>query len=261
MRYANGKRYPKEKPMNDISRRTMIGAALGAGVAAGAAGAASPIKSGHAVLLGDSIFDNKVYVGDDPAVIDQLREGMGQFWKTTLLAVDGHVTSDIPGQLARLPSDANHLILSIGGNDALRQQTIFLKPTTSVAEGLLELAQVRKTFEASYNAALAAVLSQKAKTVVCTIYDPRFADPTQQRLCVTALAVFNDCILRAAVRNALPVLDLRMLMNQDAYYANAIEPSAKGGEQITGVLRHILLHHNFENKSCVLYGSAPDWSR
>lgn len=61
MRYASGKRYPNEQPMNPISRRTMISAALGAGVAAGAAGAASPLNIGHAVLLGDSIFDNKLF--------------------------------------------------------------------------------------------------------------------------------------------------------------------------------------------------------
>ena len=60
----------------------------------------------HAILLGDSIFDNGVYVPDGPAVTDQLRAGPSEEWRASLLAVDGHVTADVESQLAGLPRDA-----------------------------------------------------------------------------------------------------------------------------------------------------------
>ena len=72
----------------------------------------------HVVLLGDSIFDNGVYVPDEPAVEDQLRAALPASWRVTRLAVDGHVPADVAGQLAKLPEDATHLIVSCGGNDA-----------------------------------------------------------------------------------------------------------------------------------------------
>jgi len=73
----------------------------------------------HLVLLGDSIFDNGVYVQrGQPAVIDQLKAQIKDHgWKATLLAVDGHVLSHIADQLRNLPKDATHLFISIGRID------------------------------------------------------------------------------------------------------------------------------------------------
>jgi hypothetical protein len=75
-------------------------------------GAAIP----HLVLLGDSTFDNKVYVGrGNPAIIDQLTlKAKGRGWNATSVAVDGHSISHIPTQLTRIPQDATHLFISIG---------------------------------------------------------------------------------------------------------------------------------------------------
>ena len=74
---------------------------------------------GHVVLLGDSIFDNFRFVPGEPTVIDQLREELPPGWCASLLAVDGHVAADVPAQVANLPGDATHLVVSAGGNDAL----------------------------------------------------------------------------------------------------------------------------------------------
>src|SRR6476659_6170002 len=79
---------------------------------------------GHVVLLGDSIFDNARYVPDRPPVIEQLRRSLPVGWRATLLAVDGHVTNDVERQLCRLPADATHLVVSVGGNDALAESGI-----------------------------------------------------------------------------------------------------------------------------------------
>src|SRR5436853_322199 len=98
---------------------------------------------GHVVLLGDSIFDNARYVPDRPAVIEQVRKGLPSGWKATLLAVDGHVTRDVAGQLAGLPADATHLFVSVGGNDALGESAILLEPACTVGEALALLGEMQ----------------------------------------------------------------------------------------------------------------------
>ena len=73
----------------------------------------------HLVLIGDSIFDNAAYTRGGPDVVSQVRGLLPPGWEATLLAVDGSTTDHVAGQLGRLPSQATHLVLSVGGNDAL----------------------------------------------------------------------------------------------------------------------------------------------
>ena len=61
---------------------------------------------GHIVLLGDSIFDNAVYVPGGPSVIEHVRRVLPIGWKATLLAIDGARMSSVERQLQRLPADA-----------------------------------------------------------------------------------------------------------------------------------------------------------
>jgi hypothetical protein len=44
------------------------------------------------MLLGDSIFDNDIYVPGEPAVVEQLNQRLEGCGRAELLAVDGHVT-------------------------------------------------------------------------------------------------------------------------------------------------------------------------
>src|SRR6188472_4484107 len=84
------------------------------------------IMPGHIVLLGDSIFDNARYVPGGPSVIEHLRRILPGGWRATLLARDGSVTADVARQLAAVPEDATHLVISAGGNDALEQGSVIL---------------------------------------------------------------------------------------------------------------------------------------
>ncbi|MCI0418325.1 MAG: SGNH/GDSL hydrolase family protein, partial [Acidobacteria bacterium] len=52
-------------------------------------------------------------------------------------------------------------------------------------------------------------------------------------MAVAGLSVFNDCITYEAFRLGLPLIDLRLVCNEDRDYANEIEPSVHGGEKIT----------------------------
>ncbi|WP_210507167.1 SGNH/GDSL hydrolase family protein [Naasia sp. SYSU D00057] len=200
----------------------------------------APPAPGHVVLLGDSIFDNKVYVGRDPDVVAQVREILPEGWRATLLAVDGDVTSGVRRQLRGLPADATHLVVSVGGNDALGFAHVLDSPASSVAEGLVLLKGAQDAFARSYEDMLDGVTALGLPTAVCTIYDTPPSSPSHAVI-RTGLAVFNDAITRAAFRRGVTLLDLRLLCTEDADYANPIEPSAHGGAKIaTGIAEWVL---------------------
>lgn len=194
----------------------------------------------HVVLLGDSVFDNAAYVAGGPDVVRQVRTLLPSGWQATLGAVDGSVTSGVERQLGRLPPDASHLVISAGGNDALGYASILEARVQSVAEAVDRLASVRERFGQDYERMLDRVMERRLSTAVCTIYDTRIPQP-RWRLVVTALSVFNDCITRAAFARDLPVIDLRLLCDQDEDYANPIEPSVRGGEKIAAAIAGLMV--------------------
>jgi hypothetical protein len=202
----------------------------------------------HVVLLGDSIFDNAAYVGGGPDVIRQLRALLPAGWKGTLAAVDGAVTTSVARQLQQVPRDATHLVVSVGGNDALGQVHILDDASRSIADALNRLAGIGDGFERSYGAMLDAVMARALPTVLCTIYNPRYPDPRMQRLAVAGLTIYNDTITRAAFGRGLPVIDLRLVCDDDADYANPIEPSSRGGEKIAAAIARVVAEHDFSRR-------------
>jgi hypothetical protein len=208
---------------------------------------------GHVVLLGDSIFDNAAYVGGDPDVVHQLRERLESGWQATLLAVDGSVAADVARQLVRVPSDATHLIVSAGGNDALGHLDLLEERTRSVGAAIERLASIRESFHAAYGRMLEVILRLRRATVLCTIYDPCFPDRRLQRLAVAALTLFNDVVTRQAGSAGVPVIDLRRLFDDAACYANPIEPSVLGGARLADVISRIVTEHDFSVRRAVLY--------
>jgi hypothetical protein len=203
-------------------------------------GSSSVLHMSHLVLLGDSIFDNGAYTGGGPEVLAQVRRHLPQGWRSTLLAVDGSTTKDIDGQLQRLPSDATHLVLSVGGNDALGRSDILATRATTTAESLSLLHGVIRKFEASYRSMLEACVGRKLPLLVCTIYNGNFPDRHYQECVTVALCAFNDVIIRAAVERNLEILDLRSVCSSAGDYANTIEPSSRGGEKIAAAMVEVV---------------------
>jgi hypothetical protein len=194
----------------------------------------------HLVLLGDSIFDNSAYTGGKPDVIAQLRKVIPRGWEADLLARDGATTEGIAAQLARVPSDATHLVLSVGGNDALMQQHLLRSSATSTAEALAVLGNAVRHFEAAYRKVIAACIARGLPLTICTIYNGNFEDRQYQRLVQIALALFNDAIIRTATEYHLNVIELRMVCSQAEDYANAIEPSSTGAAKIARAILSVI---------------------
>lgn len=193
----------------------------------------------HVVLLGDSIFDNAAYTRGEPDVVTHLREVLGRAWECTLCAVDGSTTRDLFRQLDRVPRDATHMVVAVGGNDALGHYDLLTAPVSSSGQALALFAKRLQQFASDYGAALQRVLALRLPTTVCTIYNGNL-DPREAPLARVALMTFNDVILQFAFARALDVIELRQVCSETADYANPIEPSGRGGRKIAVAIAHAL---------------------
>jgi hypothetical protein len=65
--------------------------------------------------------------------------------------------------------------------------------------------------------------------------------------------VFNDTILHEAFARGLPVIDLRIMFDDDADYANDIEPSVRGGAKIARAIASLVETHDFTRQRTEIY--------
>jgi lysophospholipase L1-like esterase len=212
----------------------------------------------HIVLLGDSIFDNAPYVPAGTHVQAQLQSLVPPVDLVSLLARDGSVLTDMVAQVARLqelPEEADWLVVSCGGNDVLGLVGAMQSKVGSVIEAAALLANWQAEFRRDYRRMLNLVLSRRKPVALATIYDgvPGL-DPGLR----TALAPFNDVILREAIAHRLPVLDLRLICDQPDDYASMspIEPSVQGGGKIAATIAQLVREQDPGARRTVVYGYA-----
>ena len=199
------------------------------------------------ILLGDSIFDNQPYVGEGESVTSQLQQYFGETGLVHLSAVDGNIVIDVTDQLEKLVSQKNetdfistHVFVSCGGNDLLHLNASGLldKPTSSIRESLEALHKAREVFRQEYQIMLKKIIKQFGRVTVCTVYDRIPNLPSAER---TAIALFNEVILKEAFDRNLKVIDLRCLCNEKEDYSEVspIEPSKQGAGKIADAIFEI----------------------
>jgi len=207
----------------------------------------------HLALLGDSIFDNAAYVPGAPAVIDQVKAKLPLGWQASLLAVDGSLARDVVKQISGLPGSVTHLVLSVGGNDALGALALMYSPTPiPMMNALAMLAEVQLKFEAEYLQVITALMATGKPLLICTIYD-KVPGLTQELR--SALGLFNDVIIRAGVGNGISMLDLRAICTDETDYStlSPIEPSSVGGDKISERIVRVVQEHSFGARGCSIY--------
>jgi hypothetical protein len=234
-----------------VGRRFVIGSLAAVSVTAAILARETGEPMPHAVLVGDSIFDNGAYVAPGEEVIEKLMRQLPAGFQASLLARDGAVIADVASQLADLPADTSHLVVSAGGNDALQNVGILGASATSVADALTQLRSIRDRFRADYDAMLDTVLRQNLPTAICTIYEAQLPDMRQRELAAGALTMLNDLITRSAVTRRLPLLDLRVIFSHRGDYANAIEPSGEGARKLAAAIVELLQRHDFHGPTAV----------
>jgi hypothetical protein len=207
-------------------------------------------------LLGDSIFDNAPYVAKGCEVQTQLQAMLGDGHRVILLARDGDVLADISTQVSRLgdmPAESTRLVVSCGGNNVLGLVGHMRSSVRSVLEAAELLASWQAEFRFEYRRMLDQVLPRGLPTAVSTIYD---GVPGLSPGLRTALAVFNDVILREAAARGLPVLDLRLICGDPGDYspASPIEPSEQGGQKIAAAIAALVRSQDTAAQRTVVFG-------
>jgi hypothetical protein len=214
----------------------------------------------HVFLLGDSIFDNAPYVSKGDEVQAQLQAMLGERHRVILLARDGDVLADVQAQASRLrdmPAPSAHVLVSCGGNDVLGLVGHMQSGVRSVLEAAALLAAWQAEFRAAYRGMLDALLALGLPVAISTIYD---GVPGLSPGLRTALAVFNDVILREGIARRLPVLDLRLVCDHPGDYspASPIEPSKQGGRKIAAAIAELLRSQDPAAQRTVVFGPARD---
>ena len=166
-------------------------------------------------------------------MVAHLRGLLGTGDAATLCAVDGAVARDVERQLGRVPATATHLVLSAGGNDALRNYDLLNTRLRSTAEAFALFRQRLDAFARDYAEALSGVVraARRRPVAICTIYNGDLG-PVEGPIATTALSMFNDVIIGAGVAGGHDIFELRAICNEPADYANPIEPSGRGGLKI-----------------------------
>ncbi len=196
--------------------------------------------SEHIVLLGDSVFDNRRYVGDSPDVITYLRQMLPEGYTASLYAVDGDKILDIKTQIRNTPEDVTRFFISVGGNDALENIHLLSDDSLTGPETLKQLAQQADSFYGKYSQAIDAVLKYNRPTYLFTIYNGDL-DENIKVAAKAAVSVYNDRIYSAANKRKIPVVELRGICNQREDFVSAIEPSAGGGKKIAAAICRCVL--------------------
>jgi hypothetical protein len=185
------------------------------------------------VLVGDSVFDNQVYVdpGQDSVTKHLNRKLEPLNWRLDMRAVDGAVVSDVQYQLGnKLVPTPCTFVMSAGGNDALQ----YLDQIAKL--GLMDFYEIKERFREEYIQTLNELLEYGQPLIVCTIYNPKMQEPQVQKMAEAGLSFFNDVICEEALRRDMPIIDLRDVCSEASAFANPIEPSEIGGDLITDVI-------------------------
>lgn len=194
------------------------------------------IKKHHVSLLGDSIIDNKVYVGEgELSVTEHLQHNSSCYF--TMIAVDGDTTADVlDNQLDNLKEPVSHIVLSIGGNDLLQNLYLLQDETSGMKFALEKCSELISEIQENYIKILEHLSQNDTKVLLCTVYEGDLESDLllaeYDKAGQVMLKMHNDTVYYLASKFEVDVLELRNIFTNKEDYANPIEPSHIGGEKL-----------------------------
>ena len=193
------------------------------------------VKKHYVSLLGDSIIDNKVYVGEgELSVTEHLQYNSSSNF--TMIAVDGDTTEDVlENQLDNLKEPVSHIVLSIGGNDLLQNLHLLQDETSGMKFALEKSSELIGEIQENYSKILEHLSQYDAKVLLCTVYEGDLESDVllaeYDKAGQAMLKMHNDTVYYLASKFDVDVLELRNIFTNKEDYANPIEPSHLGGKK------------------------------
>ena len=195
------------------------------------------------LLFGDSVIDNKYYVGENEnSVLEHLQNISND--EFIQIALDGDTTRDVLDKQLQVSTikDASKIILSVGGNDLLQNLSFLYKSNfENVNEGLICLQnQIFQPLTERYEAIVKVLSSYRANLLLCTVYEGDLGRTDEFRGVLDSSKImassFNDIVYKTAKKFNADVLELRQILTESDDYANPIEPSHTGGEKLANAI-------------------------
>lgn len=188
----------------------------------------------HVVLIGDGLGGLARPKERSPGELEgKLMPGRRDAWKLTVLPADQILA---PSPLSEFPADATHIVISIEGNHAIQDSGLLAGKPGSMEEGLARLSYAADQFEDKVEALIRAAQETRLPTVICSMWPPRYPEPTRQRAAVAALGIFNSRILRRAVDARISLVDLRRVCTEQGDYADQTMLSRMGLQKAANVI-------------------------
>ena len=194
----------------------------------------SPDVIRHLVLLGDALQNIDLGKGQaETALVPQPRNP----WKLTVLQPPEVLRQ---GRVRAIPAGVTHIAICVDGGWAIETSGLLQGSARTIREALDTLAGAADEFENMFTRLIAAATEAGVPTIVCTLVPARYVELSQQRVAATALAIFNDRLLRRAVAARLSVVELRLVCDEDGDFASETLLSRTGVRKVANVARSAL---------------------
>jgi len=195
--------------------------------------ATSPDVIRHLVLLGDALQNIDMGEEAETVLVPRPRNP----WKLTVLEAPEVLRK---GPARAIPAEASHIGICVDGGWAIETSGLLKGGAQSIGDALESLAAAADQFEEVFARLVAAAVEADVPTIVCTLVPARHYEASRQRAAATALAIFNDRIVRSATAAKLSVVDLRLVCDEDGDYASETVLSQAGVRKVANVARSAL---------------------
>jgi hypothetical protein len=194
----------------------------------------SPDVIRHLVLLGDALQNIDLGKGQaESTLVPRPRNP----WKLTVLQPPEVLRQS---RVRAIPAEVTHIGICVDGGWAIETSGLLKGRAQSIQDALDTLASAADEFENMFARLIAAAAEASVPTIVCTLVPARYAESSQQRVAATALAIFNDRVLRRAAAARLSVVELRLVCDEDSDYASETLLSHAGVRKVANVARSAL---------------------
>ena len=163
----------------------------------------------------------------------QLLPNIEEPWRLSIIRADDVINHS---RLAEFPAGASHVVISVEGNRAIQSSQLLEGRPDSYESALARLSFAADQFEGVMDALIRTARRTGLPTVVCTMYQPRYANPVRQRAAAAALAIFNDRIIRLAIEAQLPIVDYRSVRTESGDYGEEGLLSRTGLVKVAAVI-------------------------
>jgi hypothetical protein len=194
----------------------------------------SPDIIRHLVLLGDALQNIDLGKGQaESTLVPRPRNP----WKLTVLQPPEVLRQ---GRVRAIPAEVSHIGICVDGGWAIETSGLLQGGAQTIREALDVLALAADEFENMFARLIAAATEAGVPTIVCTLVPARYVEPSQHRVAATALAIFNDRILRRSIAARLSIVELRLVCDEASDYASETLLSSTGVRKVANVARSAL---------------------